>query len=366
MAMPLPELTIRGFRAFQELVIPRLGQVNIVVGRNNVGKTSLLEALRFLAAGPDFWSVLEDLLVSRREFPTERHGPRRAFSLLRLFHSRPWGAHRTELTIQAKDLAFSMTQKWGVPDETGAHHLGGRNVRYKVESSPPPLGRERFEVLAVEPHGEPMVPLPLDGSLPPGWLEQTHKPSLRHCYISSNGLSDQDLARLWDDVLLHGEESFLLDVLHLIAPDVERLFFIEAIGPSRVPYVRRSGYDVAEPLHSLGGGMLRLFEISLGLVQARGGLLLVDEIENGIHYSVQPDLWTLVFKAAERLDVQVFATTHSWDCIESFQEAAAAHPSAGELIRLHSLDSDLGPDIKATIADEADLAIITRQTIEVR
>jgi len=364
--MLLPELTIQGFRAFQELEIPRLGRVNIVVGRNNVGKTSLLEALRFLAAGPDFWTVLEDLLLSRREFPTERHGPRRESSLLRLFYSPPWLAPRKQLIVQAGDIAFSMKRKWGIPDENGTYHLGGRNVRYKVEANPPPIGHERFEIIAVEPQGEALVPLPLDGSLPPGWLEQTHKPSLRHCYIPSGGLGDQESARLWDDVLLHGEETFFLDVLHLIARDVERLFFVEASGPSRVPYVRRRGYDVAEPLHSLGGGMLRLFEIALGLVQARGGLLLVDEIENGIHYEVQSELWALIFEAATRLDVQVFATTHSWDCIESFQQAAASLPSVGELIRLHSLDSDIGPDIKATVADAADLAIITRQAIEVR
>lgn len=60
--------------------------------------------------------------------------------------------------------------------------------------------------------------------------------------------------------------------------------------------------------------------------------------------------------------MQVFATTHSWDCIEAFQHAAVAHPATGELIRLHR--SDTG--IAATVADEADLAIITRQAIEVR
>lgn len=366
--MALSSLTIEGFRAFRRLELPRLARVNLIVGSNNVGKTSLLEALQLLAAGPAFSYVLDTILSSRRELATDRHGAVRDFELLRVFHA-PTDAppcRRVELTSDAH--RFSLGRAWAQPSSQGEHVLPNRAERFQLVQDVAPPDRNAVEVLEVRVAGALPIPLQLDGSfqLPVGWLEQAEQAALEECYLPANGFSEEEAARRWDAVVLHGEEDFLIEVLQIIAPDIERMFFIKARGDARTAYVRRTGRRNAEPLYSLGGGMRRLLDLALGLVQARGGLLLADEIENGIHYAVQPDLWSLLFEAATRLDVQVFATTHSWDCIEAFQQAAAAHPEAGELIRLHRSDSETGPEIGATIVDEDDLAIITRQAIEVR
>lgn len=109
--------------------------------------------------------------------------------------------------------------------------------------------------------------------------------------------------------------------------------------------------------------MQRMFGIALALVNSRNGILLVDEIENGLHYSAQPDVWRLIFRLASRLNVQVFATTHSWDCIEAFQKAAQEDTqNAGLLIRLENKKGK----IIATLFDEQELGIATREQIEVR
>ena len=118
------------------------------------------------------------------------------------------------------------------------------------------------------------------------------------------------------------------------------------------------------PLSSLGEGAKRLLGLSLALTNARNGILLLDEIENGIHYSVLPDVWRLIFQTARRLNVQVFATTHSWDCIEAFQKAAAEDddPASGVLVRLQNQNGE----VTSTVFDERRLAIATREGIEVR
>jgi len=78
---------------------------------------------------------------------------------------------------------------------------------------------------------------------------------------------------------------------------------------------------------------------------------------------VQPELWQLILQIAYRLNVQVFATTHSWDCIKGFQEAAQEDKqNEGLLIRLESKKDD----ISVTLFDERRLAIATREEIEVR
>lgn len=83
------------------------------------------------------------------------------------------------------------------------------------------------------------------------------------------------------------------------------------------------------PVGSMGDGIWRLLGITLAMVQARGGVLLVDEIDTGLHYSVLVDMWRLVLETARSLDVQVFATTHSRDCYEAL--AAVTEPGRTEI-----------------------------------
>jgi AAA15 family ATPase/GTPase len=131
----------------------------------------------------------------------------------------------------------------------------------------------------------------------------------------------------------------------------------------RIPIVRIAGMNEPIPLRSLGDGMQRMLGIALALVNAKDGVLLVDEVENGLHYTILPQLWRLIFETARRLNVQVFATSHSWECIQAFQQAAEEDTeSEGLLIRLQLK----GEEIVAVVVDEEHLGIATSERIEVR
>ena len=80
------------------------------------------------------------------------------------------------------------------------------------------------------------------------------------------------------------------------------------------------------PSLTFGDGMNRLFGIALSLANAEGGLLLVDEFENGLHYSVQLDVWRMIFGLSQKLNIQVFATTHSTDTVKAFQKGRCRIP----------------------------------------
>jgi AAA15 family ATPase/GTPase len=69
----------------------------------------------------------------------------------------------------------------------------------------------------------------------------------------------------------------------------------------------------------MGDGMNRILTIILALVNSDNGCLLIDEFENGLHYTVQENLWRIIFHLSKELNIQVFATTHSEDCIKGFQ-----------------------------------------------
>lgn len=115
-------------------------------------------------------------------------------------------------------------------------------------------------------------------------------------------------------------------------------------------------------MRSYGDGLNRVFCLALSIINAKDGLLLIDEFENGMHHTVQYDVWRVLFRLAKSLNVQVFATSHSWDAVEAFQKAAAEDPEEGVLIRL----SRMGDSVIPTVFTEEELAIATRDRIEVR
>ena len=183
-------------------------------------------------------------------------------------------------------------------------------------------------------------------------------------FIDTNGISSTQIAALWDGITLNPAEEDILGALRIIAPGVAGLSVIGAEDAlrERIPVIKVAGVKDRLPLRSLGTGMQRLLGIALALVNARDGLLLVDEVENGLHYSVQFDLWRFIFQLARRFNVQVFAATHSWDCIEGFSRAALEDPQEGLLLRLQSRNSK----INAVLYNEEELSLATRDEIEVR
>jgi predicted ATP-dependent endonuclease of OLD family len=257
----LNSLEIRRFRGFRHLQIERLERVNLIVGKNNVGKSNLLEALQMYAHRASTPTIISEIM------------------------------------------------------ETGG---------------------------------------------------ETRQPSeeITCVLVPANGLNREQIIELWDRIALTGLEREVINALRLIAPGVEGLNLVStpASEGERDLIVNVASIDEPLSLHSLGNGMWRILGIALVLVNAKDGILLIDEIENGIHYSAQPDLWHLIFRIAGQLNVQVFATTHSWDCLKGFQEAAQEDSGEGILIRLKSKKDK----IVATLFDERQLGIATREQIEVR
>jgi hypothetical protein len=191
--------------------------------------------------------------------------------------------------------------------------------------------------------------------------------------VGANGLGPNEVEELWNDVSLSPLKEEVIAAIRITYADVQDL----ALRPPevypryaardrrdlihQVPFARVASLGVV-PLRILGDGVNRFFSIALALVQAKGGLLLVDEIENGIHYSVQADLWRSIFKTAARLNVQVFATTHSYDCIKAFEEAARESEEEGVLVRL----ARKGDRTLVGEFDERELEIAVEGDIEVR
>ena len=108
---------------------------------------------------------------------------------------------------------------------------------------------------------------------------------------------------------------------------------------------------------------MRTFAVALSLAKSSGGFLLIDEAENGIHHTIQPKFWKMVLQTAQRNNVQVLATTHSWDCVKGFAQAAnELEDVEGILVRLERVPVGL----RVFTYDESRLAAAAKYDIEVR
>ncbi|MHB8595640.1 MAG: AAA family ATPase [Ktedonobacteraceae bacterium] len=363
----LNSLEIQNFRGFRHLKIERLGRVNLIVGKNNVGKSSLLEALR-LYAHRGLPTLIRSLLLERDEIKLSRSDinamnaeiEEMLSSLKYMFYGRKdvRGAVQPIYIgpIDSPNDVLSIVVNWYVElfdEDNGIKRRRLQSAEYGIADDLIPY----FDIqLGMQPKVNYRV------SVRTNRLLGLEIDEIKSSFISSSGFNNSEVGALWDQVALTEYEKQVVAALHIIALGVEG---VSIIGESRerIPIVKIAAIEERLPLRGLGEGMQRILGITLALVNAKDGILLIDEVENGLHYSVQPELWQLIFQIASRLNVQVFATTHSWDCIEGFQKAAQENTQEeGLLVRL-SVKED---EIVATVFDERKLGIATREQIEVR
>lgn len=372
----IQNFSIKGFRGINDLSIPHLGRVNLITGKNNTGKSSILEALRIFTqnASP---SVIHSILQYREEVTQRRReeeltdDPEELFQISSLFHGFPRLSEKPgkiEFSAGGKNrsIFLNMFMDWAAVEGGSG---GNRLTRFYNQQS----SFIRFDDVAVlvaeTEEGEKFYrledflryarPLSIRRTAQPNEARMPCVP------VSSHGVGGTEtLGRLWDEIVLTDIEQEVVKTLRIIDPQISAVSMIGDDGPGRDrrAIVRTDNIARPVPLKSFGDGMNRLFVIILSLANAGNGLLLVDEFESGLHHTVQLDAWRIIFRLAKELKVQVFATTHSNDAVNAFQQAAAETPEEGMLVRLTRREGK----IIHTTFEESELSIATRDSIEVR
>ena len=352
-SLHLPSLVIKNFRGIDELTIPRLGRVTLLAGKNGVGKTTVLDAVRIWAASGNR-SIVEDVLHSR-------------------------GAVKVNLSLPDGER---VEPDWGSLFEK-------RRIMEAIRISTSPASvsdtlellaftpvQEELSRLAKSPGGDHLIEILVARLDDQGKTSQASLASdpLDPRALTCNALgpdvaTDEEIEHYWNDIALSPEEDRAVEAMNLIADMVvERVAVIDPGAGIEPNYRRRimakvTGHDHPLPLRSLGDGAVRIFALALALAQSSGGFLLIDEVENGIHHSIQPKFWNMVLQTAQRNNVQVIATTHSWDCVTGFAQAAnELEDVEGVLVRIQRVPIGL----RAITYDESRLENIAKHGIEVR
>jgi predicted ATPase len=380
----LSSLYISNFRSLEDFHVPKLGRVNLIVGKNNSGKSSVLEALR-IYAGNGNRLLLEKLGADHGEkvpvrYPSGRSEP--TGDPLGLFASFFAGRRfpvddDTGIFIGESKLDTNaiLIRKGYVAESEQTETVDGetvtRTVRRRVSardmSEIPDESISSAMFISKADKAYVIRFDPLTGRFRSG---TDLSPMLPCSVVPTQFVTVEELAQEWDKVVLTEHEEVIRTTLKIIAPDLEDIAFVaqKSNREGRVGMVKLSSLSHPVPINSMGDGVLRVLQLVLKVFPAQGGILLIDEFENGLHYSVQEKVWALLFDLAVRLDIQIFATSHSWDCIESFANVASNRDDAkGVLFRVGTSvrTSDHGRVI-ATVFDEAQLQGITQADVEVR
>lgn len=341
---------IKNFRGFEDFQINNLASINLIGGKNNVGKTGLLEAILLHAGRHDvIFSRLNHSInlfdryppnIRRIDFPAEFITWDFLFYLfdenqtIEIYADHTWPNaaqlalfDKQENALPLNTLQISVVDPLDVSEEP---------MRYLTRN----LRRIR-SVRSIETDSEMNV-LRFDY----GYIQQYYgvsegrisldrysQPRLNANFLPARETTNlREMSERFSDLKRAKATDFLVDILKIIEP---RLLDLDLLANGIHADI---GMQKLIPLSAVGDGMVRLANLILAISSSENGIICIDEIENGLHYTILEDVWRVIDETARRFNVQIFATTHDLEIIRAAQVFFAAKEDSP--FRYHRLDRD--------------------------
>jgi AAA15 family ATPase/GTPase len=304
---------ILNFKKFESLEVKNIGLINIIVGDNNVGKTSLLEALSFTKDKETYLKRLIYLHIIRSNIYPDKleistDNIIYKYKLERSFLNQFKKYQDKNIVFKLKNgRVFSIFNLSFVDYvEKNSNDI---NLLYNNSIN---LENILYEIII----NQPFIP-----------------------YGKGFGL---DLAKSYDKYIRVNREieKEFLENLKVFIPSVESVY----VSSNGNIEIRELNSNEDRPLYQYGEGANKLFRILVLLSTYKGEILLIDEIDSGIHYSRFKEFWRTIIKIAVNQNTQIFATTHNEECIKYFTEVlneedfGLEYQEKSRVIQLKNLD----------------------------
>ena len=311
----LHNATISNFKGFKLARLTDAKRINVIVGRNGSGKTALLEAL-FLASGGSPEIVIRE--HSRRgvdyNFRHER----------KFLNDAIW-----------REI-FYMYDKNNIPDirfEGSGRHTRGVRVYFEPENgakeeSPlfdasdltTTLESELIETVVFEWTDDLGNKERLKPRVGDGLIDLPHVTSplafIAMYYAANHNFSLEENRKRFSEYSIEKNEPTTVSVIKKLFPDIQKIDIQDRAGLAML-HAELASLPRKVPLNFVSAGLNKLVSIFLGIEQKSSSIAFIDEIENGIHYTVHGPMWAGLLDMADRFDTQIFATTHSRECLDA-------------------------------------------------
>ena len=370
----LKTFTIRGYRGFESYRLADLARVNLIVGKNNCGKTTILEAIELLVSGGNP-SVFNRLARRRSELIT-RYAARpygwamdfshvffgHAFDLGASFHLSSDGGGRTvSVKVAEFDEVAWAAYFW---DSKIKEQVLPRLELAEQDEDTPPVSALRIDASTLE---EPIVlPVLESGTVVFNRLPASTRDRLSVSpahFLTVDSFDPASMGEMWNAALSENREGEIVNDLKILEPSLDSIHFLTGGRSASGILLGFTNGGRRMPISTYGDGMRRLLALRLSFVGAANGFLLVDEIDTGLHWTGMEEMWRFVVEVARKNRVQIFATTHSYDCIRGLASLVHSRSDLMDEVCIQKVDTSLE---KAVCLRGEQIKVAVEQDIEVR
>jgi len=324
------DISIQNFRCFENTSISGFKTVNLITGKNNAGKTALLETL-LLANSPRPETIIS-LKGYRRESPEfDQTLPERTWDSLFFNQDNSKNIsiqinednnQSSQVDITINDLIETFVETDESSNTTG--RLANRYVDFLTNNEPKTSGLKMSININNKHYFEASLLSTSQKILPKSSkLPDKNNISL---ILASGLFLNTYLAAEYDKARFNNREQEVLKMFQIIDPSIQ---FVESFSVGSPMIYLQKEDKKRLPLSLFGDAINRVAAIILWIINNNSSILLVDEIENGIHHANQANLWRMLFRLAKELNVQIFATTHSLEMLTAFTKVGLESEFSG-------------------------------------
>ena len=337
-------LKIKSFRGLNNLNIDKCSDINLVLGDNNAGKTSLLESI-YLLKNNDLYNF-SIVAKCRQEAVTQN------ISNIRFMYpldGRPIEIYASTAkenidfrsTYEIKQITFDKNIYF--EEENNPSQTVVDNILKRVIETTKYDGKNVKQIVGEICYNDDVFKYALIDLDFYGKITKSDKNENRIIYVSPSNhynLSVSDVSRILKN---KNYQSILVELLKLFDSSIEDVLILQSDGPFGVSEIniRRKNKDEAEPINLFGDGMKKAIALATHVVNAAGGILLIDEIETSLHYSLFNDVFAFLLLAAKKFNVQLFIATHNIEAIDSILSVNEDRLENTSLITLRTSEKGL-------------------------
>jgi len=319
----IKNLNIENFRCFRKTKIKGFSDINLIGGQNNAGKTALLEAI-FINLSPRANTILSLRRTRRESLEFAKNLPERAWSnlffnlnldeALKIISYDQNGDEYNNIEILCNESPDMFNKIFEEDDQVNDDLVDLRTLLSERKYTRSTLNisliknGSRQSLYSLVAHSKGIIRRDLN--MPDDKKVNYIPASLR--------LTNEALAREYDKADMKGHSEHLLEAMQITDPLIKEVKTFN-IGESAV-YLKKLGGEYLS-IYLYGEAITKTTELILRMINDRNSVLLIDEVENGIHHTNQYELWKMIFKLSSAFNIQIFATTHSHEMIQAFVKA---------------------------------------------
>lgn len=293
-------LQIKNFRGIKYADINGFKQINLFFGKNNCGKSTVLEAL-FLVTGQSnpILPLTVNTMRNYNKFTEDdlniefyNLNPNNKICISAQGDENRW----LEISIVKSNSKTINLDSLAVGTSDNAAKTYGYKLVYSVGGKD---NKYSSEIILKE--GKPE-----NGKI---IIDKRYKEDIFSQYIPSSsqqGALQEEFAK----IVANKEEDYIFSALREIDKSIKD---IQLVGNEILVDI---GATQRLPINMMGDGLRKLLMIILAVYRCRNGVLLIDEIDNGFHFSTMKVLWKVILKVAKKNNVQLFASTHNIDSLK--------------------------------------------------